>query len=137
MKKNAMCQIAVGVLSTCLAGAALAAGGPGDVCNSNNIHRSAITSIDKSSALKLRGYNYQRTIYNTTGVICGIKFRGDNWAEKRLLNNSNLERKPAGIDILRIDSRFSTTVYGETENDITYERAKTVVSINDYTQYTK
>ena len=42
MKKNAMSQIAVGLLSTCLAGAALAAGGPGDLCNSDNIKRSEI-----------------------------------------------------------------------------------------------
>ncbi len=137
MKKNAMSQIAVGLLSTCLAGAALANGGPGDLCNSDNIHRSNITSINKNSPYKALGYKYERTIHNTTGVLCAIKFRGNNWSEQRLMNINNLATKPSEYSILKIDSGYSTTVYGVTQNDITYERGRTVAAIIGVTEYAK
>ena len=125
MKKNAMCQIAVGLLTTCLAGAALAAGGPGDECNSDNIQRSAITKIwtmNDADLAKFKnvGLNYERTIYNSTSRTCVVKFRGDNW-----MTTSRWNTKPSGMNAISLGSHWQITIYGSTENDITYERAKT------------
>ena len=115
MKKNAMCQIAVGVLSTCLAGAALANGGPGDLCNSDNIHRSDI-KYDKN----IYGPQYTRTLHNTTLLGCIIKFQDNSWiiAGQRAKNEQSQ-------NALWLPPGGSTTVNGWSQNDITYERAKT------------
>ncbi len=115
MKKNAMCQIAVGVLSTCLAGAALAAGGPGDVCNSNNIHRSDI-KYDKN----IYGPQYTRTLHNSTGVGCIIKFRDYSW---RIAGKQQLDFPSQSA--LLLPPGGSISVAGWKQSDITYERAMT------------
>ncbi len=115
MKKNAMCHIAVGVLSTCLAGAALANGGPGDLCNSNNIHRSDI-KYDKN----IYGRQYTRTLHNTTLLGCVIKFQDNSW---RIAGQESKNERSQNA--LWLPPGGSTTVTGWKQSDITYERAKT------------
>ncbi len=134
MKKNAMCQIAVGVLSTCLAGAALAAGGPADLCNSGNIKRSEIVQTTNNNKTQF-DYGYEggrklkftftRRIENKTGVNCVVQFNGgeDFYFKSEWKAGYTVSRADSNKIVLR--SGAVTDLFSINANDITYQRAWT------------
>ncbi len=131
MKKNAMSQIAVGVLSTCLAGAALANGGPGDLCNSGNIKRSEIVQTTNANKYqkdwygKLKAFNFTRRIQNTTGVNCVVQFNGGEvWFKKNGIH-AGYTAENAGSSKIMLRAGAVTDVFANNTNDITYQRAYT------------